>query len=367
MQKTSGYLNIQGGTIKSITAAPTESSVEDFSHCTIVPGFIDIHTHGYGGIDSMTRDVSQLLEWSREITSHGVTGIVPSSVSESPERIVEFIGNIKKAMGRPLDGGAEILGCRLEGPFISIEKRGAHNLDSVRDPVPEEVSNILRVGEEVLRIVDIAPEIPGGIEAISEFTKSGVIASGAHSDSSFEEVTGGVDHGVSLLTHFYNAMSELRHRNVGMVGAGLLDERLKIELIADLIHVSPEAIKLAVKCRGWENIILVTDSISATGLGDGAFKLGNINVQVRDGLCTVMGSDTIAGSTLTLDRAIRNLMGLGYSLEEVIPSSSSIPANLLGFTDRGLLSPGYRADICVLDDDATVEATYVKGQAVYRK
>lgn len=360
------FLNISDGKVHSTTDEPLFSQEDfDFSTCTLVPGLIDIHTHGYGGTDSMSDITPNIGKWAKNIVKSGVTGFVPACVSTSFDGLVRFIKNIDKT-ARMNDGkGASILGSRLEGPYISKEKSGAHDRKFIHDPIPEEIRLLKGMKEHGLRIIDMAPELNGASEAVSQLTEAGILVSAGHSNCSFEAANSSVELGVPLFTHFFNAMSPLHHRNPGMVGAGLLNRKVKLEIIADLKHVSKEVIEITSRMRGWENIVLVTDSISAAGLGDGSYRLGTMEVEVKDGLCFIAGTDTLAGSTLTLDSALRNMVESGFDLEEVVSSATSIPAGLLGLTDRGSLMPGMRADICVLDDKLRVKRTFIGGVEVY--
>jgi N-acetylglucosamine-6-phosphate deacetylase len=219
----------------------------------------------------------------------------------------------------------------------------------------------------VVRIIDIAPELKGAMEASVYLRENGILVSLGHSDADYTTAQKFMKENFNHFTHFYNAMSPFEHRDGGMVGAGLLSDNSKLEIIADLYHIHREAIEMCVRNRGWENIILITDSISATGMKDGLYDLGGLKVQMYDGKCHLENSETIAGSTLTLDKAISNLINSGYSTENFIGSLTLNPALSLGLRDRGKLEPGFRADFCVLNENKDVEKTYVKGRIVYSK
>lgn len=361
-----GFLNIRNGNIHSISSSPPDGNrVHDFSDFMAVPGFIDIHTHGYMGIDSMTASREDFLYWSKSITSTGVTSFIPTSVSASHEALEKFVSTVDQVMNSGELQGADILGSRLEGPFISRGRMGAHDPDSVRDPSSREISGVSEWHSRGLRIIDMAPELPGALQAIDDLTGSGIVVSTGHSDATFSQAGLAIEHGSSLFTHFYNAMSGLHHRKPGVVGAGLLSGGVVLEIIADMNHVSPESIRIAVNARGMESIALVTDSISATGLGDGDYTLGTVNVTVKDGVCCVAGTDTLAGSTLTMDTAVRNMTEKDFGFEEAIESATSVPAGVLGLNDRGALDPGKRGDVCILDTKHRVVAVFVSGRMVY--
>lgn len=363
-----GYLNIGGGIIESTSLDPLSGhTVLDYSENNISPGLIDIHTHGYAGFDSMSKNPEDIHRWSREIVRTGVTGFIPTSVSSGRDGIIEFIRNVKSASEMDDGYGAGILGSRLEGPFISVEKKGAHDPEFIRNPSHGEVDILSGMAEDGLKIVDIAPEIEGAKASISQFLRSGIVVSAGHTNCSFEEAMEAIDRGVPIFTHFFNAMTGLHHRHPGMVGAGLLSGKVQLELICDFKHVVPEVIDIAVEMRGWGSIILVTDSISATNLGDGTYKLGSLDVKVKDGTCFIAGTETLAGSTLTLCGALKNLVNHGHSLQDAIAAATKNPAKILGLTDRGELRPGMRADLCIFDEDMEVAATFVGGRKVYSR
>lgn len=366
--KNNEFLNIDDGRVQSISNKPLEDNeIIDYGGYTIIPGLIDIHTHGYEGVDAMESDINQIQTWSEKLPAHGVTGFVPTSVSASREDIIKFIAKFKEYMKNASDAGGEVLGVRLEGPFISLKRSGAHRKDLIRDPAMNEIEKICVTGKDVVRIIDMAPEIKGAMEASAYLRENGILVSLGHSDANYATAQAFLKENFNHFTHFYNAMSPFQHRDSGMVGAGWLSNNSKLEIIADLYHINREAIEMCVRNRGWENIILITDSISATGLKDGLYDLGGLKVQMRDGKCHLENSETIAGSTLTLDKAILNLINSGYSIENFIGSLTLNPALSLGLKDRGKLQPGFRADFSVLNEDNNIEKTYIKGRIVYSK
>ncbi len=366
--KKNEFLNIEDDRVISISTDPLKGNeIIDYGDYTIIPGIIDIHTHGYGGMDAMECDMNQIQTWSVKLLAHGVTGFIPTSVSATSEDISKFINKFKAYMKNSSDAGAEVLGVRLEGPFISLKRSGAHRKDLIRDPAMNEIENICITGKGVVRIIDIAPELKGAKEASVYLRENGILVSLGHSDADYATAQKFLKENFNHFTHFYNAMSPFQHRDGGMVGAGLLSNNSKLEIIADLFHIHREAIEMCVRNRGWENIILITDSISATGMKDGLYDLGGLRVEMKDGKCHLENSETIAGSTLTLDKAILNLIDSGYSIENFIGSLTLNPALSLGLMDRGKLEPGLRADFCVLNGDNSVEKTYIKGRMVYSK
>ncbi len=337
----------------------------DFSEYTVVPGFIDIHTHGYYGIDSFSSSDSEIREWAQKITETGVTSFIPSLVSLP---LNDIYGQFERyrTLTSPISDGAQILGVRCEGPYLSEEKRGAHNIANLRVPETSEINEFFRKGSGILKIIDIAPEL-GDIRPIVELAKKhGIVVSTGHSNATYSTAMEAFEAGSPLVTHFYNAMSTMSHREVGLVGAGLLNSDVNLELIADLHHVSGEAIEIMNKMKGFKNTALITDSLAVGGAQDSKLTLGGLPVTLHDGVAWIGDTDTIAGSVLTLDNAVRNLMSLGYGLEELIYSTSGLQSNILGLKDRGSIAPGYRADLCVLDEAGNVMATFVNGELAYK-
>ncbi len=357
-------LTIKEGKIAAIDASYSEADL-DLSEYIVVPGFIDIHTHGFFGIDSCNSSDSEILDWVQRITETGVTSFVPSLVSLPLNEIYGQFERYRKIMAGKREG-ASILGVRCEGPYLSREKRGAHNIDNLRIPEIHEISDFFNKGTGVLRIIDIAPELAEIGPVIELARKKGIIVSTGHSNTDFATALKAFEAGSPLVTHFYDAMSSLTHREVGLVGAGLLHNKVALELIADLHHVSEEAIRIMDRMRSFRNTVLVTDSLAVGGSTGGNFTLGGLPITLHDGVAWIGDTDTIAGSVLTMDKAIHNLTSIGYKLQDLIYSTSGIQARLLGLDDRGDISPGLRADLCALDEDGKVIATIVNGKLVYQ-
>ena len=366
-RRSGGYLNVKNEKIKSISSFPEYDSVDgEYKDNTIVPGFVDIHTHGFGGFDSMECDPYGIANWSEKLLRYGVTGFIPTSVSASEDNILRFLESVRNAMEKKVEG-SEILGSRLEGPFISPKMKGAHDLNLIRKPTKNEINRIIRSGMGTLKIVDLAPEIECSLESAKAFSFNNINVSIGHSDAKFQEVVE-FSGGKNLhFTHFYNAMSNFQHREAGMVGAGLTLNNSELELICDLYHIDENAIKLAVETRGWDNLILVTDSISATGMKNGTYRLGELNVAVEDGLCTIADTKTIAGSTLTMDKAVRNLLDLHYVMEDIVRAASVNPCRFLNLNDRGTLQTGKKADFAVLNHNLEIVATFRNGKKLFSR
>ena len=359
------FLVIKNGIIHGITDSnPVAENEIDASQLILLPGFVDIHTHGYFGVDSMNSGVSDILEWSRKLTAHGVTSFIPTAVSESHENIIKFLNKIRGIMQME-NTGARVLGARLEGPYISPYKRGAHNPEYVRDINMEEIRELADKYNDVLRIIDMAPELGLFQDAFNLLQGRGIIVSAGHSNADYEEARKALAGGVSLITHFYNAMTPLNHRNPGMIGAGFLSNNTTLELIGDLHHVSKPAIEIMVNLKHMDNIAVITDSISIGGTEIKNGQLGGLNIVLRDGVAWIEGTETIAGSILTMDKALKNLMDMGIPLEKAVLSMGYVQSKLLGLMDAGNILPGYKADLCVVDDEYNVKYTIINGNLVY--
>lgn len=360
-----GQVTVSDGIISAVESEPSGTADLDFSDFTLVPGFIDIHTHGYYGIDSFSSEESDILEWAGRIPETGVTAFVPAFVSLPLEDIFSQFSRYRNIINNQVEG-ARILGVRCEGPYLSPEKRGAHNSEYLRVPELDEMMNFFRKGSGVLKIIDIAPEL-GEIAPVIELAREhGTIVSTGHSNADYATAVNAFASGSPLVTHFYNAMSGMTHREVGLVGAGLLHEGPVLELIADLHHVSVEAIEILNRMRGFHNAALVTDSLAVGGATDASLTLGGLPVTLHDGVAWIGDTDTIAGSVLTMDMAVRNILSIGYQLEDFIGSTSTVQSRLLGLKDRGYIGNGYRADLCAIDEGGKVVATIIGGKIAYR-
>ncbi len=355
------FVNVSGRMVESITSQPMHDMLDDFHADLMVPGFIDIHTHGYFGIDAMKSPEEDIHRWASLIAGHGVTSFIPTCVSASEVDLAAFIQKIGKIRSEQSPDEAYIPGARSEGPFISEIRRGAHNRSFVRGINIHEIHDIIENSREILKIVDIAPELDGFNEAMSMLQSSGINVSIGHSNANYETSKNAINSGVRLMTHFYNAMTQFDHRSPGMVGAGLLTPGVYLEIIADLYHVSREAIHVMSAMAGWERIIAITDSVPIGGSDFKEMDMGGMITEIHDGVAWIKGTNTIAGSVLTMDRAFSNLHSLGVSLPDLVKAFSRNPAEFLGLKDRGDISPGKIADINLMDSGMNVTGTLFGG------
>lgn len=339
------------------------------------PGLIDIHIHGAGGADVMDGSDETLTNIAKTLLSYGVTGFLPTTLSapiESLKKILEIIANYKITKSEDgRDGSnesngieAEILGVHLEGPWLNPNYKGAQNESFFQFPQKGEGRTLFNSAQGELKLVTIAPEIINGFEMIKELKETGVIISIGHSGATYEEINKAVALGATNITHTYNAMSGFHHRELGVVGSALLIDKLHCELIADGLHVHPLAIKGLYKLKGTDNIILVSDGISAVGMPNGIYDLGGLEVRCEDGAAR-LNDGTLAGSLLTLNKAVINMMSyVEVSIWEAVSMASLNPARLLGL-DReiGSIEVGKRANIVAVDNNGEVKSVWIDGIA----
>ena len=356
-----GFINVSEGMVKSLSLNPIYETIDEFRLQTAVPGFIDIHTHGYFGVDAMESSEAEIHRWARLIAMTGVTSFIPTCVSAPTEDLISFVDKISRAAVNQHNGEARIIGARSEGPYISMEKKGAHNPAFVRKVNFSEIEQIIDSCSGTLKIIDMAPELADFGSASAMLQRAGIIVSAGHSSADFKTTSVALSSGIRTMTHFYNAMTQFDHRTPGMVGAGLLSPDAFLEIIADFHHVSAEAIRVMVQMKGWNKVIAITDSLSVGGTEQKASVLGGLKTEVHDGVAWISGTNTIAGSVLTLDQAFRNLHTLGAGLTDLAKAFSSNPATLLGLNDRGDIAPGKRADINFLDPSMNITGTMIAG------
>jgi N-acetylglucosamine-6-phosphate deacetylase len=344
-------------------AIPQNARHHDFPGKILAPGFIDIHIHGGSGHDVMELSASALAAIECGMVKHGVTSYLPTTVTAPMADTLRSLEHLGKAVAKKnKPGRSRPLGIHLEGPFISHAKRGVHPPENLLRPSPKLLRQMQEASGDAVRMLTIAPEIEGAIETIKEAVALGIHASLGHSNATFSEANAGIEAGARHATHTFNAMRPLDHREPGILGAVLSDDRLTADLIADGLHIDPAVIKLFFRSKGLDRALLITDAISATGMPDGKYKLGGFEVEVKGDRCDLDGK--LAGSVLTLDRALRNVMRfVPLSLEKAIQLVTQNPARLLGLADtHGTLAAGAMADIVVLTPSGEVAATMAGGQ-----
>ncbi|RMB83332.1 N-acetylglucosamine-6-phosphate deacetylase [Streptomyces shenzhenensis] len=352
---TDGRVIVEGTRIA--TASPADAEVIDVRGHWLVPGFVDVHNHGGGGA-SFSGTADEILTAVRTHRLHGTTTLVASTVTDDMDFLVKQAGLLSE-----LAEQGDLAGIHFEGPFISPCRKGAHSEELLRDPDPEEVRRLIDAGRGRTRMVTLAAELPGGIDSVRLLTEHGVIAAVGHTDATYEQTVQAIDAGATVATHLFNAMPPLGHRSPGPVAALLADERVTVELINDGTHLHPAALELAFRHAGAGRVAFITDAMDAAGIGDGRYMLGPLEVEVSDGVARLVQGGSIAGSTLTLDRAFKRAVTVDrLPVPDVVAALSANPARLLGLADRvGSLEPGKDADLVLLDEDFDVKGVMRRG------
>lgn len=354
-----GWVLLTGDVVHAVGSgpeAPTADQVVDLGDGVLTPGFVDLHGHG-GATEAYEDDCfAESLAVHR---AHGTTRSVLSLVANPVPALAASLAHVRAVMATdPL-----VLGVHLEGPFLSPHNKGAHSESFLIDPTPAAVDALLGAGEGVIRQVTIAPELPGALDAVRRFVEAGVTVAVGHTVGTYEQARAAFDAGATILTHACNAMPGLHHRAPGPIGAAVADDRVTLELILDAVHVHPVVADTLFRATPGR-VALITDAMGAAGAADGDYRLGSLEVTVTDGVAHVAGTETIAGSTLTQDVALRNAVTLaGRTLPEAVAALTSVPAGALGLGDRlGRLAPGFAADLVALSPSLEVQRVWGGGR-----
>jgi N-acetylglucosamine-6-phosphate deacetylase len=343
------------------------SRLIDARGCVVMPGFIDTHFHGSGGDDVMANGVEGIRRISRALLKYGTTGYLVTTVSARHDDLMRAVEDtIAAEEDDPL--AAEILGLHIEGPYMNPKFKGAQPEWGIRDPDFDECARLLDTAAGRIKIMTIAPELPGGLEMIRMLARAGVAPSVGHSEADYDTALAAIEAGATRATHLFNAMSGVHHRKPGLAAAALNEPGLCAELICDGVHVTPRMVALAWKAKGRGGIALITDATAAQGVGDGVFTLGDFQIQVRGPLCTLMDGVTIAGSVLTMNRAAANAIAFtGMNLIDATHTAALAPAEVCGVADRkGSIEVGKDADLAILNPDFSVSHTIRAGNVVYQ-
>ena len=352
---------------RSEISYPASTRIEDFGDSVLAPGMIDIHIHGGAGHDVMEASDESLALVEQLMFQHGVTSYCPTTVTAPIETTLWSLEHLAMAIGRAASPSskdrmrARPLGVHLEGPFLSHRRRGVHPPDLLRSASIDLFERMWDAAAGRVRVLTIAPEIDGAVDVIREASQRGVCVSLGHSDADARQAAAGIQAGASHATHTFNAMRPLDHRDPGLLGTILTNRDLSADIIADGIHVDPVVVDLFVRAKGIDGGVLITDGISATGMPDGTYRLGALEVAVHDGRCEVNGR--LAGSVLTLDRAVRNVSEFAkISFQDSVRMATLNPAKVLGLQDhKGVLKVGADADIVVFSQTGQVLRTIVAG------
>jgi N-acetylglucosamine-6-phosphate deacetylase len=352
---------------RSAKETPTNIARIDFDDAAIAPGYVDIHMHGGAGLDVMLASQAELPRLGKFLATHGVTGYFPTTVAAPLDQTcaaLERLAAAIEARTAATNGyvvQARPLGIHLEGPFLSHKRRGVHPPENLVLPSIGIFERFWQASRGHIRMMTIAPELPGALELIAEAAARNVCVSIGHSDAEMSIAQAAVNAGARHATHTFNAMRPLDHRDPGILGEVLTNSQIGADIIADGIHVSPPIVKLFLQAKGVERAVLITDAIAAAGMPDGRYQLGPIQVDVKDGKCTVDGK--LAGSTLTMDRAVRNVTEFAnWSLRDAVQAATLNPARAVGLAQHhGILAPGVEASFVVLSPAGEVLRTVVRG------
>jgi len=354
-----GRVSIDDGLITAVDVDAT-GVPEDAAY--IAPGLVDVHVHGWGGHDAMG-DRDALDGMARALLRRGVTSFLPTAVTAPLDDLTAFAERVRSWLPSAPGDGAEPLGFNLEGPFLADARRGAHDQMQLRAPAdvsPETIETLT----DGLRLLTVAPELAGATDLIGALSRAGVAVSLGHSAALVDEARKAFAAGASSTTHLFNAMSGFEHRSPGLAVAALLEDDAYVELIADGIHVHPTLWELITRLKPVDRLLLVSDAVPLAGTGDGRGRIGSLSVDVDGWRCTVVGTDTLAGSVIALDTAVRNVVATGVPLPAAVAAASRNPLALLGITDRGRIAVGQRADLVELDDGLVVHRVMRRGTSI---
>lgn len=345
---------------------PRNEDILNYPDAIAAPGFVDIHTHGYGGHYATSGKEEDLTEIAKSLLKHGVTSFLPTTVTAPQDVLLKACRALRNVIEKN-EKGAEMLGLHLEGPHIGKGKEaGAQNVEFARDPDVRELEGLVEASGGNIRRVTLAPELPRALEYIKRAKELGIAVAAGHTNATYEEAVAGFDAGVTICNHLFNGMRLFHHREPGIIGACLVRDDVYAEMIADLIHLHPATINMAIEAKSLEKTILITDTIAAVGLPDGEYKLGGLETVVKDGVSRVKATGGLAGSTLTMDLAIKNMVTkLNLDLKDAVRMATSNATDALNLLNRGRLIPGCVANVTIFDSGLNVLATIVKGKVLY--
>lgn len=360
-----GDLRIKGRHISEIEenlVKNEEEEVLDLEGKLLIPGFIDVHIHGADGADAMDGSIESLQKISKYLASKGTTNFLATTLTSSKEMLKKVLSCIGEVQNQEMEG-ANIFGAHMEGPYFDVQYKGAQNEKYIKMAGMEEIQEYLSIKKDLVKLFALSPN-SNNLDIIRYLVKEGVIVSVGHSAASFEQVMAAVEAGLSHATHTFNGMKGFTHRDPGVVGAVLDSDEITAEVIFDKIHVHPEAVRVLIKTKGVEKVVCITDSMSATGLPCGRYKLGELDVNVVDNQARLSSNGALAGSVLTMDKAFRHLLELGYNLMDAVKLTSTNVAKEFRL-NTGMIRVGKDADLVVLDEKHEVKMTIVKGKVKY--
>ncbi|MGI6125135.1 MAG: N-acetylglucosamine-6-phosphate deacetylase [Acetivibrionales bacterium] len=361
-------ITVKGGKIVSLSDENLHGLPElDASGKRVVPGFIDIHTHGANGVDINHANSQDISNISSFFASQGTTSWIASIVTDTEENTLWCIEQIKEAINNP-DNGAQLLGTHLEGPFLDPQFRGSMAEHLLKKGEYDLFKKFYDAADGTIKYITVSPEVDGVLELIKEIRKLGIVVAIGHSGADYDTTMEAINNGATCVTHIFNGMKAMHHHSPNIAGA-VLESDIYCEAICDGRHLHPGVVRLIIKTKGLDRVVAVTDSITATGLPDGEYYLGVNKVRVTNGDARLVSNDVRAGSTLTTNKALQNLVEFtGRKLEEIIPLLTKNPATVMNIIDsKGTLDVGKDADIVLLDDALNVDTTIVGGTIAYKR
>jgi N-acetylglucosamine-6-phosphate deacetylase len=364
-----GWVKIEAGKIAALGTGPAPEPAVDLGEFTLIPGLIDLHVHGAMGADTMDATAEALKTMAEFFGRSGVTGFLPTTMSAAADAVAQAVANVGKHVGTPFPNAARILGVHVEGPFIASEYRGAQVEKVIRPATRKEVDELYGLlPAEGLRLLTLAPEVPGNLELIPYLVSRGTTVAAGHSGATYAQMQEAVEAGLSQVTHLGNGMRPFHHREPGIIGAALSLEGLKAEIIADGIHLHPATVNLFIHARGIDDVILITDGLKAMGLPDGEYDFGGEKMIVK-GLEARRPTGSLCGSMLTLLQAVQNAYKFAQlSLCEAVRAASLNPAQAIGLDHLyGSIEVGKAADLVAIDSQFQVHRTYLAGQLIHQR
>jgi N-acetylglucosamine-6-phosphate deacetylase len=364
-----GYVMMAGGVVTAVgDGDPPRAPDIVLPDGVLLPGFVDLQVNGYYGEEFLSADAEGWAKVTTRLPQTGTTAFLPTFITAPLGVLAAGLRGAAARIPALPTAGARVLGVHVEGPFIAPKWKGAHNEAWITEPSASAVAELLDAGRGVLRLVTLAPERPGGMAAVAALAEAGVLVSVGHSDATARQVAEAADRGARMVTHLFNAQRPLHHREPGVVGQALTDQRITSGLIADMHHVSPQVCVLAFHAAPGR-ICAVTDAAACAGMPPGSYELGGepIELPPGDGVPPVRSDGTLAGSGLRMDAAVGNLVAAGIGLVEAVCAATRVPADLIGRPDLGRIVPGAPADLAWLGDDLRTRATWIGGEQVYAR
>lgn len=363
-----GSILVRNGRIESVNygddCMATADAEIDGNGQILIPGMIDVHIHGAEGFDMMDGTLRSVEAVSRVCAATGCTSFLATSVSSSLDELLQMISSVSQVIGR--EPGAQIAGIHIEGPYLNVKRKGMQNERYLRHPDLDEMEQILQQSGSLIRMVTLAPELEGGFDMIEFLKDRGIIVSIAHSDATYEEAKHAFRCGASHVTHCFNGMRPIHHRDPGLILAAFEESHVSVQAIVDDVHLHPAIVRLIYREKGADNMVLITDALQAMGMGDGMYIFGGHEVRVTQGIAT-LADGTLASSTVTMNEALAKTVRSGIPLKDAVTMATQTPARVLGLINKGRIAPGADADLVLINENFEVLWTTIKGKMVYRR